>query len=100
MEISLRKTEVMVVNSDGPSDIILNGAKIKKVRSFNYLGRPLNVEGEISDAVSNNCRKARTAIVKNETSTNKQRIESQNESKVSRDLYQAHSTVWPGDSCN
>ena len=34
MEISLTKTEVIVVNSDGPSDIILNGAKIKEVRSF------------------------------------------------------------------
>ena len=64
MEISLTKTEVMMVNSDGPSDIILNGVKIKEVRSFNYLGSALNDEGEISEAVSNNCSKARTAIVK------------------------------------
>ena len=64
MEISLTKTEVMTVNGDDPSDIILNGVKIKEVRSFNYLGSALNDQGEISEAVSNNCRKARTAIVK------------------------------------
>ena len=64
MEISLTKTEVMMVNSDGPSDIILNGVKLKEVRSFNYLGSAQKDEGEISEAVSNNCRKARTAIVK------------------------------------
>ena len=64
MEISLTKNEVMVVNSDGPSDIILNDAKIKEVRSFIYLGSALNVEGEISEAVSNNCREARTEFAK------------------------------------
>ena len=64
MEVLLTKTEVMMVNIDDPSDIILNGVKIKEVRCFNYLGRALNVEGEVSKAVSNNCRKARIAIVK------------------------------------
>ena len=64
MEISLTMNGVMVVNSDGPSDITLNDAKIKEVRSFIYLGSALTVEGEISEAVSNNCREARTELVK------------------------------------
>ena len=32
--------------------------------------------------------------LQNETSTNKRLNEKKNESKVSRDLYQTHSTVW------
>ena len=64
MDISLTMNGVMVVNSDDPSDITLNDAKIKEVRSFIYLGSALKVEGEISEAVSNNCREARTELVK------------------------------------
>ena len=64
MEFPFTKIEEMMANSDDPSDIILNVVKIKEVRSFNYLGSALKVEEEISEAVLNNCRKARIAFLK------------------------------------
>ena len=64
MEISLSKTEIVVSNGKGPNNIYFYGKKIKEIKSFVYLGSSLNAERYIGEAIANNSRKARTAIVR------------------------------------
>ena len=68
MEISIPKTEKMVVRSEATnqlhSDIGIDGKKLKVVSEFNYLGSIKTTDSDISKAVASNCKKARFAIVK------------------------------------
>ena len=68
MEISIPKTEIMVVSSEATnkvhSDIGIDGKKLKMVSEFNYRGSKLTTDTDISKVVASNCKKARLAIVK------------------------------------
>ena len=98
IEISLSKTEIVVVNGEGSNDIYLNGEKVKEVNSFVYLGSSLNAEADLGEAIANNCRKARTAIVRLRPALVSGSIRMRTKVRLVETFFKANTTVFKQQS--
>ncbi|MGL5754370.1 MAG: reverse transcriptase domain-containing protein [Paraclostridium sp.] len=84
MQMSYDKTKWMIISEEDTSDklITVEGHQIEKVKCFSYLGSPVSSDGDPTEAVRLNIRRARQCLVRLRPSLRSDRIHNTTKAKV------------------